>query len=86
MFCIFYGVVLQIPYGFSELSTTNVTEGSAPTVVASACCLSLEVLIDITDKFESVQKACCSDGLVQYLLTDIFPFLSDIKWGEVGIK
>ena len=62
----------------------DVTNETIPTLLLHACCHSMESLINVTDKFESAQKACCSDGLVQLLVTDMFPLLLDVMWGAVG--
>ena len=55
-------------------------------IVGNACCFLLNSLLDVTDKFEHAQKAACSDGLVHFLVTEVFPLLHDVELGKVGFK
>ena len=78
-------ILLQVQYNVIQFYGENVTKETIPTLLLHACCHSVESLINVTDKFESAQKACCSDGLVQFFVKDVFPLLLDVNWGEVGV-
>ena len=83
--CLFSIVLhLQIVNGHERfLELRDITDKSIPFFVSNFCSLTMESMINVTDKYELVQKACCTEELIQVLLNDIIPLLSDIKWDQV---